>query len=227
MINEMNEIMQADEIIAILIQSIIDGNKEQTIDATNKAVELGLDITNILNKGIAQGAEEVGKLYERSEIFLPELILSGDAMLSAIGVLKPYLIKSDSQGLMATILIGTPEGDIHSIGKNLISMLLQGQGYNVIDLGTDVPPMKFVEKAKEINPDVIAMSGLLTATITKMQETIILLKEENIESKIILGGGIITEASSKMVGADDFARDGWEGIKKIKKLIQLKTSGVA
>ncbi|MFX0136018.1 MAG: B12-binding domain-containing protein [Candidatus Hodarchaeota archaeon] len=215
--------MQSNEIFDFLIQSIIEGNKEQTIDAIKKVIELGLDVKQILNKGIARGAEEVGKLYEKSEIYLPELVLSGDAMVAAIQILKTYLKKTDFQRIIGTILIGTPEGDMHSIGKNLITVLLQGQGYNVFDLGTDVPPTTFVEKAKEIKPDVIAMSGLLTATITKMHETIILLKEENIDSKVILGGGIITEESSKMVGADDFARDGWEGIKKIKKLIELKT----
>ncbi|NVM05327.1 MAG: cobalamin B12-binding domain-containing protein [Candidatus Helarchaeota archaeon] len=215
--------MPINEILNSLVESIIEGDKNQAVASINKALQSGLDIKEILDEGIVRGSEKVGNLYEKSEIYLPELILSGDAMTAAINILKPHLKKFTDKSSMGTILIGTPEGDIHSIGKNIIIPLLQGQGYNVVDLGTDVSPTKFVEKAKEINPDVIGLSGLMTATMIKMQETIILLREEKITSKIILGGGIITKESCKMVGADDFATDGWDGIKKIKKLIELKT----
>lgn len=216
--------MQGNENIEVLIKSIVEGNKDQAIESIKKVLQSGLDVKEILKEGIAKGAEEVGKLYEKSEIYLPELLLSADVMTASVELLKPHLQKSSSQKSLGTILIGTPEGDIHSIGKNIISSLLQGQGYNVVDLGTDVSPIKFVEKAKEINPDVIAMSGLLTATITKMQETVLLLGEENIKSKIIIGGGILSKQSCEMIGADDFAVDGWDGIRKIKKLLASKSS---
>ncbi len=210
--------------IESLIKSIMEGNKDQAIESIKEALQSGLDVKEILNEGIAKGAEEIGNLYEKSEIYLPELLLSADVMTTAVELLKPHLQKSNGQKSLGTILIGTPEGDIHSIGKNIINSLLQGQGYNVVDLGTDVPPIKFVEKAKEINPDVIGLSGLLTATITKMQETVMLLKEENIKSKIIIGGGILSKKSCEMIGADDFAVDGWDGIRKIKKLVTLKSN---
>ena len=125
-----------------------------------------------------------------------------------------------SRKAKGTILIGSAEGDVHSIGKNLMIPLLQGQGYKVIDLGTDVHPNKFVEEAKKSKPDVIGISGLLTASISTMQKTVIMLKEENIPSKIIVGGGILTAESCTMIGADDFATDGWDGLKKINKLVE-------
>ena len=214
--------MQGREILDLIVEAIVEGNKDQTLALINKALQSGLNIKEILEAGLVRGAEEVGTLYEKSEIYLPELILSGAAMTAAIEILKPHLKKTSDMAHMGTILIGTPEGDIHSIGKNIISMLLQGQGYDVVDLGTDVPPMKFIEKAKEINPDVIGLSGLMTPTIMKMHETIALLHEENIKSKVIVGGGILSEESCRMMGADEFATDGWNGIKKIKKLIESK-----
>jgi methylmalonyl-CoA mutase cobalamin-binding domain/chain len=215
--------MQKKEILDLLIESISEGDQIQAVDSINKALQAKLGYKKILEEGIIKGAEKVGKLYEKSEIYLPELILAADAMMAAIEVLKPHFEQSIEKSSKGTILIGTPEGDIHSIGKNVIISLLQGQGYDVLDLGTDIPPIEFVNKAKKIKPDVIGLSGLMTTTITKMQETIILLKEENISAKIILGGGVVTEESCKMVGADDFATDGWDGIKKIKKLLELNT----
>ncbi|MBD3230707.1 MAG: cobalamin-binding protein [Candidatus Lokiarchaeota archaeon] len=214
--------MKVKNITNSLIKSIIEGNRYQTKILIKESLENGIDIKKILDEGIVKGAEEVGKLYEKAEIYLPDLLLSGAAMNAAIEILKPHLDKGFGKSNLGIILIGTPQGDVHSIGKNIIALLLQGHGYDVIDLGTNVSPLQFVEKSKEINPDVIGLSGLMTVTIGKMQETIILLREENIDSKIIVGGGVITEESCKMVGADAFASDCWDGIKKIKKMIQLK-----
>jgi len=215
--------MQNSDILNSLIKSIVDGDKERALDSVNQALESGLDIKEILENGIVRGAEEVGNLYEKSEIYLPELLLAGEAMMATVDSLKPHLEQSPDNYSKGIILIGTPEGDIHSIGKDVIGTLLRAQGFEVVDLGTDVPPMTFVEKAKEIKPDVIGLSGLMTITLTKMREIIILLREANIESKIILGGGIITEKFFEIAGADAYATDGWDGIKKIKKLIEIKT----
>jgi 5-methyltetrahydrofolate--homocysteine methyltransferase len=215
--------MQNAGILNSLVKSIVEGDKEQTLDSISRALQSGLSIKEILEDGIVKGAEEVGGLYEKSEIYLPELLLAGTAMTAAVDSLKTHLRESTDKYSKGIILIGTPEGDIHSIGKDIIGTLLRAQGYDVIDLGTDVLPSVFVEKAKEIKPQVIGLSGLMTITLTKMQEIIILLREANIDSKIILGGGIITEKFCTMAGADDYATDGWDGIKKIKKLIELKT----
>lgn len=212
--------MSDKEIITRIKDSIIKGNKEEAIELTKKAIESGLDYKIILNDGLIQATQIVGNLFEKMEYFLPELIISADAMIAVMELIKPYLMGDSEQKPKGAVLIGSVEGDMHSIGKNLVMALLQGQGYDVIDLGTDVPPERFVEEAKNSNPDVIGMSGLLTVSISKMQETIILLKDEDIAAKIIVGGGILTEESCEMIGADAFATDGWEGLQKIKKLIE-------
>ena len=141
-------------------------------------------------------------------------------VIKAMELIKPKLKAGGAGKPMGTILIGSVEGDVHSIGKNLMIALLEGQGFEVVDLGTDVSSEKFVEEAKKLNPVIIGMSGLITTSISAMQKTVLMLKEENIQSKIIIGGGLLTKESSEMVGADDFAVDGWEGLKKIKKILE-------
>ena len=212
--------MPSDEIIGSLKDSIVKGDKEESVALTKKAIESGLDTKVILNNGLIQATQIVGTLFEKMEYYLPDLIISADAMIGVMEIIKPHLEGDPNQKSMGTILLGSAEGDVHSIGKNLMISLLQGQGYKVIDLGTDVPPDKFVEEAKKSKPDVIGISGLLTASISTMQKTVLMLKEENIPSKIIVGGGILTAESCTMIGADDFATDGWDGLKKINKLVE-------
>ena len=182
---------------------------------------MGIQTNDILNKAILKGAEEAGRLYEADEYFLPDLLMTGDALNAATEIIKNTLTEKSEIISKGAILIGTVEGDIHDIGKSLVVSLLQGQGFEVVDLGSDVPPEEFLRKAKELNPILIGLSGLMTMSISKMVETVNLLKSENIQSRIIIGGGILSHESCKMVGADDFAKDGWEGIKKIHNLIRV------
>jgi 5-methyltetrahydrofolate--homocysteine methyltransferase len=210
--------MNEKEIINTLKESIIDGSIENSIKYLEIALDMNLDPKIILNEAIIKGADEVGKMYEDEKYFLADLILVGDAINGCMNLINPILEAKNEKSL-GTILIGTPQGDIHSIGKSLIISLLQGQGFNVIDLGVDIPPSKFVEEAKNINPDIIAMSSLMTVTISKMRETVMLIKNAGINSKIILGGGILSEDTCKSIGADAWAKDGWEGIRIIKNML--------
>ncbi len=211
--------MKNEEILTRIKNSIVEGEIEKTIDAVNEALKIGVDYKEILNGAIIKGAIEVGELYEQEEYFLADMLMTGDAINAAMNILKDSFIEMSEVAPKGSILIGTVEGDIHDIGKSLVVSLLNGQAFDVIDLGSDVPPEIFVEKAKEIKPDVIGLSGLLTMSISKMHETIILLKKEEIPAKIIIGGGIVSKNSCAMIGADDCAKDGWEGIKKINKII--------
>jgi len=211
--------MSSEESLQILKNAIVEGEPEKAIEAVNDAIKLGINPKEILNKAIIQGAEEVGILYEKEEYFLADLLMTGDALKAAMDILKSKLAEESDIKPQGSILIGTVQGDIHDIGKVLVVSLLRGQGFDVIDLGSDVPPEIFVEKAKEINPDIIGLSGLLTMSISKMHETIILLKKAGIPSKIIIGGGVVSKQSCAMIGADDCAKDGYEGIKKIKKIL--------
>jgi 5-methyltetrahydrofolate--homocysteine methyltransferase len=210
--------MEVDEILNGLKESIVEGISTRAVDYTHKAVEIGIEIRKILDDSLIPGSEIVGEKYERMEYYLPDLVISADAMMAAMNILKP-LLQKQSQKSKGILLIGTVEGDIHSIGKDLISALIEGQGYEVIDLGKDITADTFLEKARETKPDVIGLSGLITPSITKMQEIITVLRDGEITSKIIAGGGILSKESCKMIGADEFATDAWEGINKIKKLM--------
>ena len=199
--------------------AILVGDTNKAIESVKESIKKGIQVKEILNGAILKGAEEAGKLYEEDEYFLPDLLMTGDAINAATKVLKNSFKENSEMESKGTILIGTVEGDIHDIGKCLVVSLLQGQGFNVVDLGSDVPPQEFLQKAKEINPILIGLSGLMTMSISKMVETVQLLKSENITSRIIVGGGILSKESCEMVGADDYAKDGWEGVKKINKLL--------
>jgi len=202
-----------------LKRAIIKGDPQKAIILANESIKMGIGAKEILNRAILKGAEEVGKLYEEGEYFLPDLLMTGDAINAATEILKNSFDQKSEIESKGTILIGTVEGDIHDLGKSLVVSLLKGQGFDVVDLGSDVPPEEFLRKAKEINPILIGLSGLMTMSISKMIETVNLLKSENIQSRIIIGGGILSKESCEMVGADDFAKDGWEGVKKINNLI--------
>ncbi len=211
--------MNSEDLLMKLKDSIVEGEPQNTIELMEEVIKLGIDAKVILNEVIIKAAEEVGTLYEKEEYFLADLLMTGDALKAAMKILKPKLLMDSDIKPQKVILIGTVEGDIHDIGKSLVASLLQGQGFEVIDLGSDVPVETFVQKAKEIKPDIIGLSGLLTMSISKMHETIILLKKADIPSKIIIGGGVVSKQSCAMIGADDCAKDGYEGIKKIKKIL--------
>ena len=211
--------MTSEDLLMKLKDSIVEGEPQKTIELMEEVIKQGLDAKVILNEAIIKAADEVGILYEKEEYFLADLLMSGDALKAAMEILKPKLLMDSSIKPQKVILIGTVEGDVHDIGKSLVASLLQGQGFEVIDLGSDVPVEIFVQKAKEIKPDIIGLSGLLTMSISKMHETIILLKKADIPSKIIIGGGVVSKQSCAMIGADDCAKDGYEGIRKIKKIL--------
>jgi len=211
--------MNEEKLLEKLKSAILKGDPNKSIELVNESIKVWIQVKEILNKAILKGAEEAGNLYENDEYFLPDLLMTGDAINAATETLKNSLKEKSVIESKGTILIGTVEGDIHDIGKSLVISLLQGQGFEIVDLGSDVPPEEFLRKAKEINPRLIGLSGLMTMSISKMVETVNLLKNENIQSKIIVGGGILSKESCEMIGADDFAKDGWEGVKKIKNLI--------
>ncbi|KKM24024.1 hypothetical protein LCGC14_1609270 [marine sediment metagenome] len=219
------QILNEIEIISKLKNAIIEGFSEEAVDLSKIAVESKIDLKHLLNEAIMQGAEEVGKKYEDAEYFLGDMLLAADAINDSMEIIRPKM-KGGQQEAMGKVLIGTPEGDLHDIGKSLIIALLNGQGVEVIDLGVDIPPEEFLEAAKKEHPDVIGISGLLTFSISKMIETVILLKGEGIKAKIIVGGGILSEESCKQIGADDWTKDGWEGVKKIKKLLEGRKNAI-
>ena len=210
--------MTEEKILLELKGTIIEGFSEDVTDLVKQALNEQINPKRILDEAIISGAEEVGRKYENGEYFLADMLLAADAINISMDLIKSKLDEGSNQ-TQGKLLIGTPEGDLHDIGKSLIVALLQGQGFDVVDLGVDVPPEKFVEAAKKENPDIIGLSGLLTVTISKMTETVDLIKRQGIKAKIILGGGILSEQTCEHIGADAWTKDGWEGVKIIKKLM--------
>jgi methylmalonyl-CoA mutase cobalamin-binding domain/chain len=208
-----------EEILDKLRNSIIEGILEEALDFIHKAIDANIDTKQILNEAIIRGAEEVGVRYEKGEYFLADMLLAADAINDCMDVIKPKLVEEKHKS-PGKVLIGTPEGDLHDLGKSLVIALLQGQGFDVVDLGVDVPPEKFVEVAKYENPDIIGISGLLTVTISKMTETVTMLKRKGIKAKIVVGGGILSEEACKYIGADAWTKDGWNGVKLIKNMME-------
>ena len=196
------------------------GNYEQMPEFVQEALDTGIPATKILKDGLAFGMSAVGEQFQDGEIFLPDVLISAKAMQSAMAILRPKLTEAGVK-LAGKIVMGTVKGDIHDIGKNLVAMLLEGAGYQVIDLGIDVPPEKFVEAAKSNGPDVIGLSALLTITMPLMKEVIESLAESGIRHrvKVLVGGAPVTEQFAQEIGADGYAPDAHTAVQKVRQLI--------
>jgi 5-methyltetrahydrofolate--homocysteine methyltransferase len=208
------------EIYARLAQALIDGDPERTAELTNEALRDRAEPTLILNKGLIAGMEIVGRKFHRHEIFLPDVLLAAKAMYAGMDLLKPLLSKGDTIGL-GKIVLGTVQGDLHDIGKNLVGILLKGAGVEVIDLGHDVPPEEFIRTANENNADIIGLSALLTTTMPAMKKTIDLAKASGIYGriKIIIGGAPVTAEYAAEIGADAYCFDGMKAVECVKKIL--------
>ena len=211
----------AAEVLENLRNAIIEGKSDEAINATKQAITDGLSGDEILQQGLIPGIRTVGELYGEGEYYLPELLMSGKAMEGAIAELDPLLSQGKSFHV-GKYVIGTVKGDIHDIGKNIIIMMLKGNGWEVTDLGVDVTPDKFCEALKEADYDILGMSTLLTVTMPAAGETIEAIKEAGLRDdiKIMIGGAPVTQEFSDKIGADDFAVDAWEAITKAQRLIE-------
>ncbi|MBN1431067.1 MAG: corrinoid protein [Anaerolineae bacterium] len=207
-------------IINEIYQSVLDGDIEAVGAKTQSAIDDGGDIGDILNQGMIAAMTEVGRLFEEGEYFVPEMLISARAMQSGLAVLKPHLAQANVQS-PGKIVIGTVKGDLHDIGKNLVSMMLEGAAFDIIDLGVDVPPDQFVSAVQEQQADIVALSALLTTTMPQMVSTIDALKAAGVRDqiKIMVGGAPITEAYAKEIGADGYAPDASRAVTLAKSLM--------
>ncbi len=200
--------------------AIIKGDINAAVAETQSALDTGNSAQDILDKGLIATMNEVGERFSKGLIFVPQMLRSARAMQECTKVLNPHFQEGDvtSKG---KVLIGTVKGDLHDIGKNLVSMMMEGAGFTIIDLGVDVPPEKFVEKAKEVEPDIVGMSALLSTTMPAMLETIEALRKAGIRDKIkvMIGGAPVTEKYAQKVSADSYASDAGSAVIKAKKLL--------
>ncbi|HOJ01377.1 MAG TPA: corrinoid protein [Anaerolineaceae bacterium] len=205
----------------ILFKAVVDGERDRVIKAIREAIERGEKADGILQEGIVKGMAEVGRLFEEGEYFVPEMLIAARAVKDGLQVLKPYLQLADIQP-RGKVLIGTVKGDLHDIGKNLVSIMLEGAGYQIIDLGVDVDVALFLEKTKEEKPDILALSALLTTTMVNMAEVVKTIRnEKQIQNvKIIIGGAPVTQNFADEVGADGYSIDASQAVRLVDHLMQ-------
>src|SRR6202142_202813 len=203
-----------------LRQCVIDGDMNQTQKLVQDAIAQNLPAEQILKEGLISAMAEVGRLFESGEYFMPEMLIAARAMKSGLTLLRPYLIAANIQAI-GKVIIGTVQGDVHDIGKNLVGMMLEGAGFEVIDLGVDVPPEKYVQAVREHHPDLLACSALLTTTMLRMKDLIRSLDEAGLRGqvKVMVGGAPITESYARDIGADLFAPDAASAASRAKELI--------
>lgn len=204
------------EILKSIEDAIANRDMEQVQILTQKALDQKVSPNDILNKGLIRGLDTIGQLFSRQEIFVPELLMAGMAMTDALKLLKPALEQSDVPHV-GKLVIGTVEGDVHDIGKNIVSMMFTGSGFKVTDLGIDVPAQKFADTVEREQPDILALSCLYTPTRLAMNDVIGMLKARNLRDrvKIIVGGAPIDQSFADLIGADGYAPDPPSGIKKV------------
>ena len=204
------------------VKALADLDEAKTIELTKKRVEAGEDPFAIL-EDVRKATDIIGKRFEEGRYFVSDLIMAGEILKQIMDIVKP-LIGEKAGEKKGKVVIGTVEGDVHDIGKNIVIALLEAEGFEVIDLGVDQPPEAFVNAIKERNPDVVGLSGLLTEAIESMKKTVEAIKEAGLRDKvkIIIGGGRTDEEAKEYVGADDWADDAAVGVRKIKAVVGVE-----
>jgi 5-methyltetrahydrofolate--homocysteine methyltransferase len=203
-----------------IADALYDGRDEEVAALTQEALEEGHSAHEVLNEGLLLGMDRVARDFEAQVIFVPEVLISAEAMQAGMEVLRPLLAESEGSRL-GTFVVGTVHGDIHDIGKNLLCIMLEGAGIEVIDLGKDTPPQKFVEATREHEPQVVMMSALLTTTMMEMQKTIQALEKAGLREKVqvVIGGAPVSEQYAQQIGADGYAEDAVEAVALAKELL--------
>ena len=212
--------MKEEEILGKIRDAIVNLDIDGVQNACKEAIEAGIPAYKAVTDGMAEGMVIVGEKYENNEYFLAELIMAGETMKEGMIVLEPHL-KSGDLKKIGKVVIGTVRGDLHDIGKNVVATLLGAAGFDIVDLGVDVPSEKFVQAIKESNPDILGMSALLTTTMIEMESVIKALKEAGVKDKvkIIIGGAPITQEYADKIGADAAARDAVQGVNICKSWV--------
>jgi len=210
-----------------IVEATVDGNQERCVTLAQRVLDENADPFEAIQEGYTKGMLIVGDKFARMEIYLPELMRRADAMKAALEVLKPHLGKHQNTGIQGTIVLGTIQGDLHDLGKNIVKTMLIAAGFTVHDLGCDVSVRQFIEKAEEVKADIIAASAILTTTMVYMPDLAELLSEMGIRDKfkIMVGGSPVTPEFAEKTGADGYGEDAAEAVNIAKRLIQDKAEG--
>lgn len=208
------------EVLAKMQTDLYRGKAAEVEAATRQALDEGMSPGDILHAGLLEGMDRVGTDFKAGDLFIPEVLMAAKAMHAGLDLLRPLLAESDSPS-RGRILMGTVEGDLHDIGKNLVGMMLEGAGFEVVDLGTDVPPDAFVEAIRDGRADMVGMSALLTTTMASMRDTIQVLTETGLRErvKIMVGGAPVTAQFAQEIGADGYAEDAASAVDTARQLL--------
>lgn len=206
------------EILEKLKQAVIDYDEEAAVAAANEVLENGIDPYKAVFEGLVEGMTEVGRLYEEQEYFVPEILMCSDALYAGLDILKPH-IKRQEGDIKGTVVMGVVQGDVHDIGKNIVKMMFDVAGFEVIDLGRDVPLEKFVEEQLRTDSDLLCLSAMMTTTMVGMPEIIKKVKEKNPRCKIMVGGAPLNEELASKWGADGYSKDANNALKDALNMV--------
>jgi 5-methyltetrahydrofolate--homocysteine methyltransferase len=201
-----------------LSEYVVKGDRKNAVALTQQLVAANMAPLDIVEKGLVPGMSVVGEKFKKNEVFVPEMLIAARAMKECMAILEPLLVKAGIKPKF-TAVIGTVQGDLHDIGKNLVAMMWKGANFGVVDLGTNVTPDKFATAAKENNAHVVGLSALLTTTMPAMKTTIEALKKQGVAAKVVIGGAPITAEFAKEIGADGFAPDAASAVDEAKRLL--------
>jgi 5-methyltetrahydrofolate--homocysteine methyltransferase len=208
-------------ILEELREAVVDGQAKLAVAKVTEGLDGGIEAGTLLREGLIAGMAEVGQLFEEGEVFVPEMLVAARAMTAALTVLKPHLVE-EGVASSGKVAIGTTQGDLHDIGKNLVAMMLEGSGYEIVDLGVDVPAEKFIQAIRD-GANVVAMSALLTTTMTNMQSTIEAIRQAGLRDqvRIVIGGAPITKSYADEIGADGYAEDASSAVRLVKEVLAV------
>ncbi len=213
-----------EELLQVLKDGVVNFEEDKVKEAAQRVVDEGLDAYDAVMNGLAAGMEVVGDLYDQHEYFVPELLMAADALYAGLDILRPHIKVEDlDQKVKGQVVIGTVQGDVHDIGKNLIKMMFEVAGFTVHDLGRDVPLEKFAEEQMRTDSEIVALSAMMTTTMMGMKKVVQMIKEKNPDVKIMLGGAPLTSDVAKLFGADGYAESAGNAVQEaIKMISQLR-----
>jgi corrinoid protein of di/trimethylamine methyltransferase len=211
---------QRDELVKDLSDAVVDMDEDKAKETSQRVLDEGLNAYDAIMNGLAAGMVIVGDLYDKHEYFVPELLMCADALYAGLDILKPHIKPEDiGESVKGQVVIGTVQGDVHDIGKNIIKMMFEVAGFTVHDLGRDVPLEKFVEEQMRTDSDIVALSAMMTTTMMGMKKVVQMIKEKNPNVAIMLGGAPVTKDVTELFGADGYAESAGNAVQEAIKMI--------
>ena len=203
-----------------IAEAVVKGDQAKATELTRAAIDEGAPVKSVLDEGLIGGMDIIAARWKRNDVYIPEVLIAARAMKTAMVILEPELAKAGIKAI-GKFLIGTVEGDLHDIGKNLVTMMMKGAGFEVTDIGIDVPVARFVEQAKSSGAQLVGLSALLTTTMPGMEKTLKDMREAGVTAKIMVGGAPVTQAYADKIGADAYATDAATAVEVAKKLLSI------